>query len=98
MSAPASGSRLRRFGLGEGGAGERLGRAPGLLAGVPRAQVQRWLEAGVVTCNAAPARASQRVEPGDVLTAEPPEPVALGLEPEPIPLAVLHEDADLLVL
>ena len=98
MYAPASGSRLRRFVIGEGEAEERLDRALAQLAGVPRAQVQRWLEAGVVTCNAAPARASQRVEAGDVLTAEPPEPVPLTLEPEPIPLAILHEDAVLLVL
>lgn len=98
MYAPASGSRLRRFVIGEGEAEERLDRALAQLAGVPRAQVQRWLEAGVVTCNAAPARASQRVQSGDVLTAEPPEPVPLTLEPEPIPLAILHEDAALLVL
>jgi 23S rRNA pseudouridine1911/1915/1917 synthase len=89
---------VRRFVIGEGEAEERLDRALAQLAGVTRAQVQRWLEAGLVTCNAAPARASQRVEAGDVLTAEPPEPVALTLEPEPIPLAILHEDAALLVL
>jgi 23S rRNA pseudouridine1911/1915/1917 synthase len=89
---------LRRFVIGEGEAEERLDRALAQLAGVPRAQVQRWLEAGVVTCNAAPARASQRVEAGDVLTAEPPEPVPMTLEPEAIPLAILHEDATLLVL
>jgi 23S rRNA pseudouridine1911/1915/1917 synthase len=84
--------------VGESEADERLDRALAQLAGVPRAQVQRWLEAGVVTCNAAPARASQRVEAGDVLAAEPPEPVALALEPEPIPLAILYEDDALLVL
>ena len=84
--------------VGEGEAEERLDRALAQLAGVPRAQVQRWLEAGAVTCNAVPARASQRVEAGDVLVAEPPEPVALALEPEAIPLAILHEDEALLVL
>ena len=87
-----------RWLVGESEAEERLDRALAQLAGVPRAQVQRWLEAGVVTCNAAPARASQRVEAGDVLAAEPPEPAALALEPEPIPLAILHEDEALLVL
>jgi 23S rRNA pseudouridine1911/1915/1917 synthase len=87
-----------RFIVGEGESEERLDRALAQLAGVPRAQVQRWLEAGVVRCNAAPARASQRVVVGDVLAAEPPEPVPLGLEPEPIPLAVLYEDEALLVL
>jgi 23S rRNA pseudouridine1911/1915/1917 synthase len=87
-----------RFLVGEAEAEERLDRALARLAGVPRAQVQRWLEAGVVTCNAAPAKASQRVESGDVIAAEPPEPVPLALEPEAIPLAVLFEDRDVLVL
>jgi len=87
-----------RWLVGEGEAEERLDRALAQLSGVPRAQVQRWLEAGLVTCNDAKARASQRVEAGDVLAAEPPEPVALALEPEPIPLAILYEDAALLVL
>ncbi len=87
-----------RWLVGEGEAEERLDRALAQLAGVPRAQVQRWLEAGLVTCNERPARASQRVEAGDVLAAEPPEPIPFTLEPEPIPLAILHEDAALLVL
>ena len=96
--ASGKASEGMRWLVGEAEAEERLDRALAQLAGVPRAQVQRWLEAGVVTCNAAPARASQRVEAGDLLAAEPPEPVALALEPEPIPLAILHEDEALLVL
>jgi 23S rRNA pseudouridine1911/1915/1917 synthase len=87
-----------RWTVGEAEADERLDRALAQLAGVPRAQVQRWLEAGAVTCNAAAARASQRVAEGDVLAAVPPEPVALALEPEAIPLAILFEDEALLVL
>jgi len=89
---------MTRFIVGEGEAEERLDRALSVLAGVPRAQVQRWIEAGLVRCNEARARASQRVELGDVVAAEPPEPVALSLEPEAIPLAVLFEDAALVVI
>ncbi len=89
---------MLRFIVGEGEVDERLDRALAALAGVPRAQAQRWIEAGAVRCNEAPARASQRVQLGDVVAAEPPEPVALALEPEPIPLAVLFEDAALVVL
>ena len=87
-----------QFIVGEGEADERLDRALAALAGVPRSQVQRWIEAGGVRCNAAPARASQRVELGDVVEAEPPEPAAFSLEPEPIPLEILFEDAALVVL
>ena len=84
--------------MGEGEAEERLDRALAALAGVPRAQAQRWIEAGAVRCNEAPVRASQRVALGDVVAAEPPEPVALALEAEAIPLSVLFEDSALVVL
>jgi 23S rRNA pseudouridine1911/1915/1917 synthase len=84
--------------VGESEAEERLDRALAALAGVPRSQAQRWIEAGAVRCNEARARASQRVALGDVVAAEPPEPVAISLEPEPIPLAILFEDAALVVL
>jgi 23S rRNA pseudouridine1911/1915/1917 synthase len=38
------------------------------------------------------------VRPGDELDATPPEPVASPLAAEPIPLAILHEDADVIVV
>jgi 23S rRNA pseudouridine1911/1915/1917 synthase len=91
-------SGVQRFVVGEGETDERLDRALAALAGVPRSQAQRWIEAGAVRCNELPARASQRVALGDVVAAEPPEPALLSLEPEPIPLAILHEDAALVVL
>jgi 23S rRNA pseudouridine1911/1915/1917 synthase len=84
--------------VGESEADERLDRALAALAGVPRSQAQRWIDAGVVRCNEASAKASHRVAIGDVLAADPPEPTPLALEPEPMPLAILHEDAALLVL
>jgi 23S rRNA pseudouridine1911/1915/1917 synthase len=87
-----------RFVVGEGEAEERLDRALAGLAGVPRAQAQRWIDAGAVRCNDASVRASQRVALGDVLAADPPEPTPLTLTPEPMPLSVLYEDAALLVL
>ena len=43
-------------------------------------------------------RPSQRVQLGDALDAEPPEAVPSPLAPEPIALAILYEDADLIVL
>ena len=89
---------MLHFIVGEEEADERLDRALAALAGVPRAQAQRWIEAGLVRCNESRARASQRVELGDAVAAEPPEPVPLELEPEPIPLSILFEDAALVVL
>jgi 23S rRNA pseudouridine1911/1915/1917 synthase len=89
---------LLRFVVGDAEAGGRLDAVLATLAGVPRAQAARWIEAGRVRVNGTAARASLRVSPGALLTAEPGAPEPLATAPEPIPLAILHEDADCIVL
>ena len=86
------------FVVSEEDAGQRLDTALAAASGVTRSQACRWLDAGLVRLNDAPARASRRVRTGDVIEASPPDPVPSTLVPEPIPLAVLHEDADLIVV
>ncbi|MBW2316662.1 MAG: RluA family pseudouridine synthase [Deltaproteobacteria bacterium] len=87
-----------RFVVGAGEAGERLDRALSDLAGVPRAQVRRWIDDGRVRLGGKIVRASRAVVEGDELEAEPPEVVASEAVAEAIPLDVLHEDADLIVI
>jgi 23S rRNA pseudouridine1911/1915/1917 synthase len=87
-----------RFLVGEGEADQRLDRALSVLAGVPRAQARRWIDLGLVRLNEAPARASQHVAVGDRLDAAPPEPALPSARPEALPLAILYEDADLVVV
>jgi len=79
--------------------GERLDRV--LAARVPsvsRATFQRWVEEGRVSVDGAAARVSAKVRAGqriDVLPGPPPSSDAL---PQDIPLVILFEDADLLVV
>jgi 23S rRNA pseudouridine1911/1915/1917 synthase len=81
------------------GSGERLDvfvarRCPGLS----RSLAQRLIREGRVTINDRPGRAGQRLERGDrVLVRMRPE-APEALRPEPIPLAIVYEDADLLVV
>ncbi len=87
------------FVVDEEAAGQRLDVALAMLTGVARAQIRRWIDAGRVTHSGRPAlRASQSVVAGDVLEATCPEPVAAKALPEEIPLRVLYEDADLVVV
>jgi 23S rRNA pseudouridine1911/1915/1917 synthase len=79
-------------------AGQRLDQALAQLAGVPRAQAQRWIEAGRVAVDGAAARPSQRVAAGTAIEVDPPAATPLAAQPEAIPLVVLHEDADLIVI
>lgn len=69
--------------------------APG---GLSRSRLQALITQGYVQVNGQPAEPAYKVRPGDriVLTVPPPEPVALV--PRPLPLRILYEDADILVV
>ena len=92
--------RTRKLGfvVGEDEAGSRLDVALAAVTGVSRSQIRRWIEAERVEVDGAPCRPSQRVQLGDRIDADPPEPVPSPLTPEPIPLRVLYEDEDLIVV
>jgi 23S rRNA pseudouridine1911/1915/1917 synthase len=84
--------------INEADEGLRVDFALSQLSGISRSQARRWIDAGLVRVNGRVCRASGRVQAGDELEATPPEPVASPLTPEAIPLAVLYEDADLIVI
>ena len=81
------------------GSGERLDVfVVRRCTGLSRSLVQRLIREGRVTVGGRPGRAGQRLERGDrVLVRMPPEEPE-PLRPEPIPLAIVYEDADLLVV
>lgn len=82
-----------------GRTGERIDRYLSEALGVPRAQVQGWLDRGLVTgADGRPRAKNYRLREGDVLTAAVPGPVACKAEPQAIPLDVMYEDNDLLVV
>ena len=66
--------------------------------GWSRNQIQKWIEEERVTVNGVPLKAGYRLKEGDRVGVEPKEAAPLALEPEPIPLTVLWEDQDLLVI
>ncbi len=85
------------LGVAEGG--ERLDKwLAGQLPDRSRSEIQRWIEAGLVTRGTRVLKASYRVADGDTITVEAPEPQDYEVAPEAIPLDVVYEDADLLVI
>jgi 23S rRNA pseudouridine1911/1915/1917 synthase len=86
------------FLVGDAEAGARLDLALAALANCSRSQARRWIEQGRVRVNEREVPASLRVRAGDLVEAVPPDPEPSGVAAESIPLAVLHEDADLIVL
>src|SRR5205814_5584717 len=80
-------------------AGQRLDQAVAAWQpGLSRAYGQQLITAGRVRVNGAEAKASARLKAGDVVTVEVPPPAPVETRPEAIPLTVVYEDADLLVI
>jgi 23S rRNA pseudouridine1911/1915/1917 synthase len=69
------------------------------IASLSRAQVQRLIDDGNVTVNGEVAtKAGARVRAGDVIEIAIPPPEPLEVLAEAIPLVILYEDADLIVI
>ena len=77
-------------------------RADALLArlvpDLTRSAAQKLLERGAVTLNGGPARKNDRPAPGDVLEVVLPDPEPIDLVPQDIPLDVVYEDGDVIVV
>jgi 23S rRNA pseudouridine1911/1915/1917 synthase len=66
--------------------------------GLSRAQAQSLIERGRVELAGAGARASTKVKAGQLLTVRPLPPPPSAAAPEDLPLEVLHEDEQILVI
>ena len=85
--------------VGPAEAGLRLDRVVSRLPAVrTRARGQQLIERGLVLVDGQPRKASFQVRTGMRLDVTLPDPEPVGLEPEDIPVAVLHADADLVVV
>lgn len=76
----------------------RLDRFVSEASGLTRSQAQRLIREGAVTVNGACARAAHALAPGDEVRLLPPEPVEIEARPEPMPLDIVYEDADICVI
>ena len=78
------------------------GRADTVLAsgieGVTRSAAQKWLEEGRVTLNGKPVKKNAKLSPGDTLLIIPPEVEDIDLIPQDIPLDIVYEDNDVIVV
>ena len=83
----------------EAGEGGRLDRfVAARLADLSRTAVQRLIDDGFITRNGSICKASDRVGPGDVIVARIPPPAPTELVAEAIPLAIVYEDDDVVVI
>ena len=78
------------------------GRLDSFLAagstGLTRSQLRRLIEGGSVLLNGSPVKASQKVKRGDRVSLSIPPPRTLDLAPQSMPLEVVYQDRDLVVI
>jgi 23S rRNA pseudouridine1911/1915/1917 synthase len=85
VTKEADGTRLDRF-------------LASVLAEHSRSQLQRLIREGRVLVGDAPAKSNSTVRVGQAITIDIPAPVEAMPRPEALPLQILYEDADLIVV
>ena len=69
-----------------------------LLEDVTRSAAQRLLEEGRVTCDGRTVKKNEKTVAGQILTVDLPEPEAVDIVPQDIPLDIRYENDDVIVL
>lgn len=80
--------------------GERIDKfiTESLEEDVSRTQIQQWIKEGHLTVNGGQVKPNYKLAEGDRMQLTIPEPEALDLAPEAIPLNVVYEDSDVIVV
>src|SRR5207248_8616954 len=63
-----------------------------------RSQIQRLIKDGHVRVGGREAKANQPVKPGQEIAVDVPAPVEAAPQPEALPLPILYQDADVIVV
>ena len=88
-----------RFQITEETEDERIDKCMSLLVeNLSRSFIQKLIKDGNVLVNGTPVKGSCRVKCDDEVVFSVPESVEPDIEPENIPLDILYEDADLIVV
>jgi 23S rRNA pseudouridine1911/1915/1917 synthase len=98
LSVRSDPSSTHLFIVLESDQGSRLDQFLATHTEFSRARLARWLKAGQVLVNDRSQPASYRVRVGDRLSLTVPPPEPSGLTPEALPLDILFEDQDLILV
>lgn len=80
-------------------AGERIDKfLSNTVTDISRSHIQKLIDNGAVTVNGKIVRSNYRIILGDQIAMHLPEPEIPDIQPEDIPLNILYEDSDILVV
>lgn len=87
------------FIISEDGEGERIDKyLNALMDSLSRSYIQKLIDEGNITVNETIRKANYKLKQGDKIRLNLPKAAAPDIEPEKIPLAVLYEDNDIIVV
>lgn len=86
--------------VGPDASGERIDKfvTDSLTGDTSRSQIQLWIKDGHVTVNGQTVKPNFKLSANDHVELRTPEPTELQIAPEPIPLDVVYEDQDVIVV
>lgn len=76
----------------------RIDKALTQLSDLSRSQIQQLLKKDCVVVNGAIVKANYKVQKGDAIVLTMPKPVEIEIEPENIPLTIVYEDGDIVIV
>lgn len=93
------GGTKKEFLVGKEDKGKRLDLfLSSKLAGLTRAKIQKFIKEKLVSLSGRFEKAGYRLKPGEKIEIIIPEKVETGLIPEDIPVKILYEDEDIIVI
>ncbi len=90
--------RSLRFSVSADEKGERLDRFVARITGMTRTQAQRLIASGAVCVDGSHRVKNYRLQAGECVEVEPPQPEAAEPLPQDIPVKILYQDAELAVV
>lgn len=66
--------------------------------GLSREAIQKMIKRGKIWVNGKPTKASYKTNIGDVITVEDTESREIALKPQEIPINIIYEDEDILIV
>lgn len=89
---------MREICLTAESAGVRLDKYLTEMTDLSRSRIQTLCDQDAVTVNGKPAKSSLKLKEGDIILADVPDDEPLDVKPENIPLSVIYEDSDIIVI
>ncbi len=98
MDSKETKEKITTFKVGDSETGLRLDKYVAEKTSISRAFIQRLIRDGQITVNGETVLKSHRMKSGDTVVVTIPEPKKLDIQPEDIPIDILYEDDDLMVI